>query len=70
MGTGIAPLSQRSRCLKRKRIIARFVSSSPVNERFRNRSAGLVHLDRDDRGMLNDTIEIDEDDEDGEDDER
>ena len=25
---------------------------------FRNRSAGLVHLDRDDRGMLNDTIEI------------
>jgi len=26
---------------------------------FRNRSAGLVHLDRDDRGMLNDTIEVD-----------
>lgn len=26
---------------------------------FRNRSAGLVHLDRDDRGMLNDKIEID-----------
>jgi hypothetical protein len=26
---------------------------------FRNREAGLVHLDRDDRGMLNDTIEID-----------
>jgi hypothetical protein len=25
---------------------------------FRNRSAGLVHLDRDDRGMLNDTIEV------------
>jgi uncharacterized protein YfaP (DUF2135 family) len=24
---------------------------------FRNREAGLVHLDRDDRGMLNDTIE-------------
>ena len=26
---------------------------------FRNRSAGLVHLDRDDRGLLNDVIEID-----------
>lgn len=26
---------------------------------FRNRSAGLVHLDRDDRGMLNDTINLD-----------
>lgn len=26
---------------------------------FRNRNAGLVHLDRDDRGMLNDTIEFD-----------
>ncbi len=26
---------------------------------FRNRSAGLVHLDRDDRGMLNDTMEVD-----------
>lgn len=26
---------------------------------FRNKSAGLVHLDRDDRGMLNDTLEID-----------
>lgn len=26
---------------------------------FRNREAGLVHLDRDDRGMLNDTLEID-----------
>ncbi len=26
---------------------------------FRNREADLVHLDRDDRGMLNDTIEID-----------
>lgn len=25
---------------------------------FRNRSSGLVHLDRDDRGMLNDTIEV------------
>jgi hypothetical protein len=25
---------------------------------FRNRSAGLVHLDRDDRGMLNDKIEV------------
>lgn len=25
---------------------------------FRNRSAGLVHLDRDDRGMLNDTLRI------------
>ena len=25
---------------------------------FRNRSAGLVHLDRDDRGMLNDTMEV------------
>ena len=25
---------------------------------FRNREAGLVHLDRDDRGMLNDTLEI------------
>lgn len=25
---------------------------------FRNRSTGLVHLDRDDRGMLNDTLEI------------
>lgn len=25
---------------------------------FRNRDAGLVHLDRDDRGMLNDTLEI------------
>ncbi len=25
---------------------------------YRNRSAGLVHLDRDDRGMLNDTLEI------------
>ncbi len=25
---------------------------------FRNRSSGLVHLDRDDRGMLNDTITI------------
>lgn len=24
---------------------------------FRNREAGLVHLDRDDRGMLNDTLE-------------
>lgn len=26
---------------------------------FRHKSAGLVHLDRDDRGMLNDTLEID-----------
>lgn len=26
---------------------------------FRNRSGGLVHLDRDDRGMLNDTLEVD-----------
>jgi hypothetical protein len=26
---------------------------------FRNRSAGLVHLDRDDRGMLNDTLQVD-----------
>ena len=26
---------------------------------FRNRSTGLVHLDRDDRGMLNDTMEVD-----------
>lgn len=26
---------------------------------FRNRSSGLVHLDRDDRGMLNDTLEVD-----------
>ena len=26
---------------------------------FRNKSAGLVHLDRDDRGMMNDTLEID-----------
>jgi len=26
---------------------------------FRNRSTGLVHLDRDDRGMLNDTLDID-----------
>lgn len=26
---------------------------------FRNRSQGLVHLDRDDRGMLNDTITVD-----------
>jgi hypothetical protein len=26
---------------------------------FRNRASGLVHLDRDDRGMLNDTIEMD-----------
>ena len=26
---------------------------------FRNRSTGLVHLDRDDRGLLNDTIELD-----------
>ena len=26
---------------------------------YRNRNAGLVHLDRDDRGMLNDTIMID-----------
>jgi len=26
---------------------------------FRNREAGLVHLDRDDRGLLNDTLEID-----------
>ncbi|OED38198.1 hypothetical protein AB833_20715 [Chromatiales bacterium (ex Bugula neritina AB1)] len=25
---------------------------------FRNRSSGLVHLDRDDRGMLNDTITV------------
>jgi len=25
---------------------------------FRNRSTGLVHLDRDDRGMLNDTLEV------------
>lgn len=25
---------------------------------FRNRSAGMVHLDRDDRGMLNDTLEV------------
>lgn len=25
---------------------------------FKNRSSGLVHLDRDDRGMLNDTIEL------------
>jgi len=25
---------------------------------YRNRSAGLVHLDRDDRGMLDDTLEI------------
>lgn len=25
---------------------------------FRNRSSGLVHLDRDDRGMLNDTLEV------------
>lgn len=25
---------------------------------FKNRSSGLVHLDRDDRGMLNDTIEV------------
>jgi hypothetical protein len=25
---------------------------------FRNRSAGLVHLDRDDRGMLNDVLEM------------
>ena len=25
---------------------------------FRNRSSNLVHLDRDDRGMLNDTIEV------------
>ena len=26
---------------------------------FRNRDAGLVHLDRDDRGMLNDTLNLD-----------
>jgi hypothetical protein len=26
---------------------------------FRNKSAGLVHLDRDDRGMMNDTLEVD-----------
>jgi len=26
---------------------------------FRNRSSGLVHLDRDDRGMLNDTLTLD-----------
>ena len=26
---------------------------------FRNRSTGLVHLDRDDRGMLNDSMEVD-----------
>ena len=26
---------------------------------FRNRSGGMVHLDRDDRGMLNDTLEVD-----------
>jgi len=26
---------------------------------FRNRNSGLVHLDRDDRGMLNDTLEVD-----------
>jgi len=26
---------------------------------FRNKSAGLVHLDRDDRGMMNDTLELD-----------
>jgi len=26
---------------------------------FRNKSAGLVHLDRDDRGMRNDTLELD-----------
>jgi hypothetical protein len=26
---------------------------------FRNKNAGLIHLDRDDRGMLNDTLEID-----------
>jgi len=26
---------------------------------FRNRSTGLVHLDRDDRGLLNDTLDID-----------
>ena len=26
---------------------------------YRNRSSGLVHLDRDDRGMLNDTLEVD-----------
>lgn len=26
---------------------------------FRNRSSNLVHLDRDDRGMLNDSLEID-----------
>ena len=26
---------------------------------YRNRNAGLVHLDRDDRGMLNDVIKID-----------
>ncbi len=25
---------------------------------FRNRSSGLVHLDRDDRGMLHDTLEV------------
>ena len=25
---------------------------------YRNRSAGLVHLDRDDRGMLNDTMQL------------
>lgn len=25
---------------------------------YRNRSVGLVHLDRDDRGMLNDTLEV------------
>ena len=25
---------------------------------YRNRNAGLVHLDRDDRGMLNDTLKI------------
>lgn len=25
---------------------------------FRNRSTGLVHLDRDDRGMLNDTLQV------------
>jgi len=25
---------------------------------FRNRNSGLVHLDRDDRGMLNDTLEV------------
>jgi uncharacterized protein YfaP (DUF2135 family) len=26
---------------------------------FRNREAGLMHLDRDDRGLANDTIEVD-----------